>query len=241
VRGERVVHGRKAVLLDQHPLWHEAVQPVLDRLEIEVIAKTTSAQDALSVIEERRPDLFLLELDLPEDSLDGIGLIREAKERDADLRVIVLSLYDNPHEVEAAFAAGAGAYVLKSVLPEDLATAVRQAFEPSIYLPGSKPAARGADRSKLLTERELEIVRLVGEGHSNRELARMLWVTEQTVKFHLTNIYRKLGVSNRTEASRWAQAQGLLSGSPAQRLRTVEPAARSYSTTAATTGSSPAG
>jgi DNA-binding NarL/FixJ family response regulator len=224
VRGESLLRGRKAVLLDQHPLWHEAVEPVLERLEIEVVAKTTFSDEALAVVEEHRPDLLLLELDLPEDGLDGISLIRQAKERDPALRVIVLSLYDNPHEVEASFAAGAAAYVLKSVRPDDLATAVRQAFEPSIYLPGSKPAARtGGDRSKLLTERELEIVRLVGEGHSNRELARMLWVTEQTVKFHLTNIYKKLGVSNRTEASRWAQAQGLLSAGPARRLRTVEP------------------
>jgi DNA-binding NarL/FixJ family response regulator len=224
VRGESVSKGRKAVLLDQHPLWHEAVEPVLERLEIEVVAKTTSADEALSVVDDQGPDLLLLELDLPENGLDGISVIREAKDRDPELRVIVLSLYDNPHEVEASFAAGAAAYVLKSVRPDDLATAVRQAFEPSIYLPGSKPGARdGNSGSKLLTERELEIVRLVGEGHSNRELARMLWVTEQTVKFHLTNVYRKLGVSNRTEASRWAQAQGLLSAGPARRLRTVEP------------------
>ena len=223
--GERVFDGRTAVLLDQHPLWHEAVEPVLGRLQVEVIAKTTSPDEALSIVEERRPDLLLLELDLPEEGLDGISLIREARERDPELRVIVLSLYDNPHEVEAAFAAGAAAYVLKSVHPDDLATVVRQAFRPSIYLPGWKPTpSAGGDRSKLLTERELEIVRLVGEGHSNRELARMLWVTEQTVKFHLTNIYRKLGVSNRTEASRWAQAHGLLSPAPARRLRPVEPA-----------------
>jgi DNA-binding NarL/FixJ family response regulator len=212
------------VLLDQHPLWHEAVEPVLDRLEVEVVAKTTVPDEALAVVEEHQPDLLLLELDFPDDGLDGISLIREVKERNPALRVIVLSLYDNPNEVEASFAAGAAAYVLKCVRPDDLATAVRQAFEPSIYLPGSKPTARaGGDRSKLLTERELEIVRLVGEGHSNRELARMLWVTEQTVKFHLTNIYKKLGVSNRTEASRWAQAQGLLSAGPARRLHTVEP------------------
>jgi two-component system response regulator DevR len=224
VRGERVFDGRTAVLLDQHPLWHEAVEPVLERLDVEVIAKTTTPEEALSVLEEHRPDVLLLELDVSGDGLDGISLIREAKERDPELRVIVLSLYDNPHEVETAFAAGAAAYVLKSVHPDDLATAVRQTFQPSIYLPASKPGVRdGSCSSKLLTERELEIVRLVGEGHSNRELARMLWVTEQTVKFHLTNIYRKLGVSNRTEASRWAQEQGLLSAGP-RRLRSVEPA-----------------
>jgi DNA-binding NarL/FixJ family response regulator len=223
VRGEHVLHGRTAVLLDRHPLWHEAVEPVLERLAVEVVEKATTSDEALEVLEEHSPDLLLLELDLPENGLDGIGVIRAARERHPELRVIVLSLYDNPHEVEAAFAAGASAYVLKSVRPDDLATAVRQAFEPSIYLPGTKPAARGTDRSKLLTERELEIVRLVGEGHSNRDIARMLWVTEQTVKFHLTNVYRKLGVSNRTEASRWAQSQGLLSTTPARRLRTVEP------------------
>jgi NarL family two-component system response regulator LiaR len=225
VRGECSNGDRKAVLLDQHPLWHEAVEPVLERLEVEVIAKTTSPEEALGIVEERRPDMLLLDLDFPEDALDGIALIREVRDRDPELKVIVLSLYDNPHEVEAAFSAGAAAYVLKSVHPDDLATAVRQAFEPSIYLPGWKPTSQASgDRSKVLTERELEIVRLVGEGHSNRELARMLWVTEQTVKFHLTNVYRKLGVSNRTEASRWAQAHGLLTGSPTRRLHTVEPA-----------------
>jgi two-component system, NarL family, response regulator len=217
--------GRTAVLLDQHPLWHEAVEPVLERLKIEVAGKTTVPADALSLIEEHQPDILLLELDLPGEEMDGVSVIRAAKGRFPDLRVIVLSLHANPHDVEAAFAAGVAAYVLKSVHPDDLATAVRQAFQPSIYLPGWKPTAQmGRDTSKPLTERELEIVRLVGEGHSNRDLARMLWVTEQTVKFHLTNIYRKLGVSNRTEASRWAQAQGLLTGSPARRLRPVEPA-----------------
>jgi DNA-binding NarL/FixJ family response regulator len=228
VTGESANGHRTAVLLDQHPLWHEAVEPVLDRLEVDVIAKTTAPEEALGIVEERQPDILLLDIDFSDEGPNGISLIREARERDAELKVIVLSLYDNPHEVEAAFSAGASAYVLKSVHPDDLATAVRQAFQASIYLPGRKPASQGSgDRSKLLTERELEIVRLVGEGHSNRELARMLWVTEQTVKFHLTNVYRKLGVSNRTEASRWAQAHGLLSGSPARRLRTVEPAARS--------------
>jgi DNA-binding CsgD family transcriptional regulator len=74
--------------------------------------------------------------------------------------------------------------------------------------------AEPAADTRGLTRRELEILRLVAEGHSNAELAKMLWVTEQTVKFHLSNIYRKLDVSNRTEASRWAQIQGLLPANP---------------------------
>src|SRR5438132_14211103 len=100
---------------------------------------------------------------------------------------------------------------------------MRQAFGPSIYLRGAPAgsAPRGVRRDGAgaeLTRRELEILRLVAEGHSNAKLARMLWVTEQTVKFHLSNIYRKLDVANRTEASRWAQLHGLL---PADRLEAV--------------------
>ena len=92
----------------------------------------------------------------------------------------------------------------------------------SIYLAGTRltpaPPVAQLDDSPGLTRRELEILQLVAEGHSNAELARMLWVTEQTVKFHLSNIYRKLDVANRTEASRWAQLRGLLA-TPAASLQ----------------------
>jgi len=115
--------------------------------------------------------------------------------------------------------------VLKTAHPDDLTSAIRQAFEHSIYLAGVRPTAAPPapqlDDSPGLTRRELEILQLVAEGHSNAELARMLWVTEQTVKFHLSNIYRKLDVANRTEASRWAQLHGLLTppvAAPAQSL-----------------------
>ena len=92
---------------------------------------------------------------------------------------------------------------------------IRQAFEASIYLAhsaaASSPREPGvAAETPELTRREFEILQLVAEGHSNSQLAKMLWVTEQTVKFHLSNIYRKLDVANRTEASRWAQIHGLL-------------------------------
>ena len=148
------------------------------------------------------------------------------KRRAARLRSVVRSpsdawllarMYEDRAHVEAAFAAGAAAYVLKSADPDDLRSAIRQAFAHSVYLPGSRTAAAvqstNAPTEDLpdLTRRELEILQLVAEGHSNTQLAKMLWVTEQTVKFHLSNVYRKLDVANRTEASRWAQLHGLLS------------------------------
>jgi DNA-binding NarL/FixJ family response regulator len=210
---EDVLDGLTAVLLDGQPLWLEAVAPVLERLEMTIVAKATTAQQALAVVEQQRPDVLVAGLELSEGAMDGIECIRKARERVPELKAIALALADEPDRIEAAFAAGASAYVLKTVHPDDLATALRQAFRTSIYLSGRRPPLRShppAAPPQFLTERELEILRLLGEGHPNRELARMLWVTEQTVKFHLTNIYRKLGVSNRTEAGRWAQAHGLL-------------------------------
>jgi DNA-binding NarL/FixJ family response regulator len=200
--------------VDQHPLWLDTVEQVVARVNIEVVAKATSSLNALALLEELRPDLLVTGLKMADGEIDGLTLLRSACERDPDIRAIVLSMYDDAQHIEAAFAAGAAAYVLKTAHPDDLTAAIRQAFDHSMYLAGARPAvipaAPAVDDSPGLTRRELEILQLVAEGHSNAQLARMLWVTEQTVKFHLSNIYRKLNVSNRTEASRWAQLRGLL-------------------------------
>ena len=98
--------------------------------------------------------------------------------------------------------------------PEDLSSGMRQLFDQSIFIAANWAAAPGLqsvrNSAPALTKRELEILRMTATGLSNRQMAQQLWVTEQTVKFHLSNVYRKLGVSNRTEASRWAQVHGLL-------------------------------
>ena len=113
--------------------------------------------------------------------------------------------------------AGAFAYVIKTAHPDDLRSAVRQ--PSALGLPaGARPAGCPHEASRResharLTRRELELLQLVSEGYTNAQMARMLCVTEQTVKFHLTNVYRKLDVSNRTEACRWAQLHGVLSTS----------------------------
>jgi DNA-binding NarL/FixJ family response regulator len=135
------------------------------------------------------------------------------------LKAIALASSNDPTQIQAAFSAGAVAYVVKTAHSDDVGVAIRQAFSPSLFLPGAVPAPvvpsaaepDGQSVGVMLTKREREILKLVAEGHSNSQLARMLWVTEQTVKFHLSNIYRKLDVANRTEASRWAQLHGLLS------------------------------
>jgi DNA-binding NarL/FixJ family response regulator len=203
-----------AVVLDPHPIWLDALEVVLARAGAQVVAKTTSGREALAAIERHKPRLLTLELDAQPGELNGLEVLRKAKAIAPSLRAIVLSAHHDTDYIDDALAAGAAAYVVKTAHPDDVASAVRQAFDHSIYLAGTALAATptppAVKRPGGLTRRELEILRLVAEGHSNAQLARMLWVTEQTVKFHLSNIYRKLEVSNRTEASRWAQLNGLL-------------------------------
>jgi two-component system response regulator DevR len=204
---------RTAVLLDQHPIWLEAVERVLARIGVEVVGKTTSPSEALTLLGQHGPDVFVTGLGMPAGTMDGLTCLRTARERNPGLKAVVLSAYDDPQHVEEALAAGAVAYVVKSAHPDDLASAIRQAFGHSIYLAGRYPApaaVESASEPGSLTRREREILRLAAEGLSNAEIAKMLWVTEQTVKFHLSNVYRKLDVTNRTEASRWAQIHGLL-------------------------------
>ena len=206
---------RTTVLVDGHPFLLVTVQQLVEAVGLEVVGKASRSSDGLRLVGERSPDLLITGIRMPEGEIDGIALVREALSRVPRMKAIVLSMYDDAEHVEASFNAGVSAYVLKSTHPDDLKSAIRQAFDPSMYFAsdawtsGAVPAQTPQDVG--LTRRELEILRLVAEGHSNAELAKMLWVTEQTVKFHLSNIYRKLGVANRTEASRWAQLQGLLS------------------------------
>jgi DNA-binding NarL/FixJ family response regulator len=217
---ERTLDPLDAVVLDPHPIWLDAIEMVLERIGAKVVLKTSSSGEALAAIERSQPQLLILELDSQPGEPDGFEVMRRAKTLAPSLRSIVLSAHHDTAHIDSALAAGAAAYVVKTAHPDDVASAVRQAFDHSVYLAGGPrpiggpPAAAQAPAAQTaagLTRRELEILRLVAEGHSNSQLARMLWVTEQTVKFHLSNIYRKLGVSNRTEASRWAQLNGLLS------------------------------
>jgi DNA-binding NarL/FixJ family response regulator len=211
---------RTAVLLDPHPLWLDALESILGSIDVAVVGRTTSADDALRLVEEHEPDILICET--ATGGMGGGALIRSCRERVDSLRVIVLGASREPADIDAAFEAGALAYAVKTAHPDDVASTVRQTFDSTIFLAnsfstngrsnGSAPHVPDAveDDKVDLTRREREILALMAEGHSNRELARMLWVTEQTVKFHLSNIYRKLDVANRTEASRWAHRHGLV-------------------------------
>jgi DNA-binding NarL/FixJ family response regulator len=212
---------RTAVVLDPHPLCQMALSTILCRSDIDVVGTATCAGTALALLQEHRPDLLVLEVDLPEGRDSALHLISSGPRDVPDLTVVVLSGLDERTVIDAAFDRGAAAYVLKTSDPDAIATAIRQAFEPSLFLAqpkdhsvaaGSALAEKteGRDLLRKLTRRELEILQLVSGGRSNRQVAQILWVADQTVKFHLANVYRKLGVRSRFEAAKWARENGIL-------------------------------
>lgn len=206
---------RVAVVCDRSELWLRALVRVLSAIDVSVGATTTSVEEAIKLVEARRPNLLVVGIDNDPTSPDDMQRIQRAREKVADLHIVVWSTVDDPGAVNAAFAAGADGYVLKTARPDDLTVAIRQVFERSIYLakewslPDPARQATSESRAVKLTPREREILQLVAEGYSNAQLARMLWVSHETVKFHLSNIYEKLEVRNRTEATRWAHVHGV--------------------------------
>jgi DNA-binding NarL/FixJ family response regulator len=208
-RSGSTTYQRGVALFGADALWLLALEQVAATVGFELIASTHVAAEIPRLVEEHTPELLIADLDEDEESIDRIA---EARLLGDELKIVVLAAEADSRRIQAAFDAGVSAYVLKSAQPEHLALAITETFEPSIYF-GSGSAASPPHApfdGPRLTRRELEILQLVARGASNAAVAKGLWVTEQTVKFHLSNVYRKLSVSNRTEASRWAQVHGLL-------------------------------
>jgi DNA-binding NarL/FixJ family response regulator len=209
-----VESAKTAVVFHRYPLVLRAVESLLQMTGLTIAGAATHPEEALTLLEQLKPDLFIAALATPPGSMDGIELLRRARQAQPALTTIGLADEDDDHRVEEVFAAGASAFLGMTARQADVAFAVRQAYEPSIHLAlargskGRQPQA--SPDSAILTEREREILGLVAKGYSNIELARMLDVALQTVKYHLSNIYRKLNVGNRTQATHQAQLLNLL-------------------------------
>ena len=201
---------RTAVILFNIQL--PALRALAETTNIRVVGAAGEPQAALRLVSQHRPGMFITEIDNAGGPI-SLEVVRAARRIDRELKVIVLSNKRDRGSIVEAFGAGADIYVCRDADPADVASSMRQLFNQSFFiaadwaLPGA-PLANGGSPS--LTRREFEILKLAAEGHTNGIMASMLFVTEQTIKFHLSNIYRKLNVTNRTEASRWAQLHGLL-------------------------------
>jgi NarL family two-component system response regulator LiaR len=202
------------VIADDHPFVRHGLRTYLETLEdMDVAGEATNGVEAVELVERLLPDVVLMDLVMPE--LDGIGAIRRIREVAPSTRVIALTSFADDEKVFPAIKAGAAGYLLKDVRPADLADAVRKAsrgealLAPSVAarlmqeVSGERPAPAG------LTERELEVLRLIARGMSNKQIARELVVSEKTVKTHVSNILAKLHLADRTQAALYAVREGL--------------------------------
>jgi two-component system, NarL family, response regulator LiaR len=196
---------RTAVIFDRYPLVLRAMETHLRTAGLKVVARAAAPERALALLVEHEPDLFVAGMSTPAGSMDGVELLRQAHDVCPSVKVIGFADGRDDNRVEEAFAAGASAFLSESARAVDVAFAVRQTYEPSIHLARVRDDQQRSPEVELLTEREAEVLGLAAQGHSNLELAAMLGIAHQTVKFHLANIYRKLEVTNRTQAARRAR------------------------------------
>jgi DNA-binding NarL/FixJ family response regulator len=201
----------RVIIADDHGLMVEGTKQALQKAGgFEVVGEATNGAQVLPLVRRLQPDLVLLDLRMPQ--MDGLTCLTKIRKEFPKVKVAILSVSQDPEVIQTVLKRGANAYIVKTVDPDDLPAALRQAVEGTVFTTvgvSEEPGERAA-KDAGLTDRELVIVRAVARGLSNDAIAKELWVAEQTVKFHLTNIYRKLGVSNRTEAARYAFERGLL-------------------------------
>ena len=202
----------RVILAEDHALMRDAVKLVLKEAEgVELVGEVANGHDLLPLMKRVVADFVLLDVHLP--GLDGLGCLEALAEHHPQVKVAMLSAVDDPKVIESAFRRGARGYILKSVNPFDLPAAIRQIDEKTvIHLSlGGQDGAAPATRPGGLSEKEVAVLVELCHGHTNKQIALTLWLSDQTVKFHLRNIYRKLGIKSRTEALRYAYENDLAS------------------------------
>ena len=200
----------RVLLADDHPLVREGVRALISRRsDMTVVAEASNGAEAVELFSRHRPDVALIDLRMP--GTDGVDAITIIRERFPDARIIVLTTFHGDEDIYRALRAGAKAYLLKDVGREELLECVRSVSEGRAYLPKSV-AAKLAERvaGPQLTARELDVLRLMGAGKSNKEIGGRLRVVEGTVKAHVNNILSKLKVRGRTEAVALAVKRGII-------------------------------
>jgi DNA-binding NarL/FixJ family response regulator len=205
----------RTLIADDHQLMLAGVRRALEEAaDLEVVGEARSGSQVLPLIGRHSPDVVLLDIRMPD--MDGLTCLELIRQRHPQIKVIILSVFAEPEQIQLALRKGAAGYIVKSINPQDLPSAIRQAVEGTVYHPLGLPEHSETSIAKQagLTDRETVILKAVAKGLSNQAIGKELWVTEQTIKFHLTNIYRKLNVNNRTEAARYAYQHGLV-GNPA--------------------------
>lgn len=207
------------LLVDDHKMIRLGLKAYFDTLpDIQVAAEAGSGEEAITAVAAHAPDVVLMDLMMPE--MDGVEATRRLKQISPRTQIIVLTSYHDDEHIFPALRAGALSYLLKDVDPDDLAEAVRQAYRGEAAL-NPRVASRvvqemqGIREAAInpfteLTDREMEILKLIADGMSNNDIAEALVISEKTVKSHVTNILSKLHLADRTQAAVYAWREGIV-------------------------------
>lgn len=203
-------HTIRIVIADDHPVVREGLRSLVSRLpDMRIVAEASTGREAVALCLRHKPDIALVDLRMPE--MSGVEAISALRERAPAVRAIVLTTFDGDEDVYRSLCAGAKAYLLKDAPREELLACIRAVHEGKTWV-SSLAAAHLAARlsEEALTARELEVLRLMAAGKSNKEIGTALFVTEGTVKVHVNHILRKLNVSGRGEAIAQAAKRGIV-------------------------------
>jgi len=202
----------RIVIADDHAMVRAGLSQLLGSFDdLEVVGTASNGEEAIEAVEASRPDVVLMDLSMP--LMDGIEALTVVKQRFPDVRVVVLTTFQEPRQVSAALSAGASGYLVKDVEPEVLVAGIRAAVQggaplsPSVaagLLRGGGNHMGGAVSPASLTKREMEILQLIVDGRTNQGIATILGISEKTVKTHCSRLFQRLGVTDRTQAAVWA-------------------------------------
>ena len=210
----------QVLLVDDHKIVRQGVRAYLQTLkDIQVVAEAESGLAAIAAVETRRPDVVLMDLEMPGE-LDGIAATRQIRKMHPETQVIVVTSHHQDEYIFPAVRAGAISYLLKDVEPDELASAIRKAADGEAVL-DSRVASRivkelqGIRKDDVnpfteLSDREFEVLRLIAAGKSNAEIAETLVIGESTVKTHISSVLKKLHLSDRTQAAVYAWKEGIV-------------------------------
>jgi DNA-binding NarL/FixJ family response regulator len=195
----------RLLLVDDHPMVREGLCARLAQVDgLQVVGEAGDAEQALDAVERLRPDLVLMDVGMKQ--VNGIDLTARLRERHPGLRVLMLSMYDNPEFVHRALSAGARGYVLKEAPSDEIIRAIRAVAAGELFLGeglAGRPS-RAAEARPLLSSRESEILGRLARGHSSRQIADALGMSVRTVETHRGNIRRKLGLGGQAELIKYA-------------------------------------
>ena len=208
----------KILIADDHPVVREGLSAMLSKeKEIQVVGEAENGTEAIRKARELEPDIILMDLRMPE--VDGVEAMRQIRVKNPDMKFIVLTTYDNDEYIFKGIEAGARAYLLKDAPREELFKAIRAVYkgesliQPAVagkVLDRFAELSREAQSLDALSDRELEVLKLMAKGAANKAIANNLSITESTVKTHIQTIFQKLEVGDRTEAVTQAIKKGLI-------------------------------